>query len=312
MALVARRVGAWEREALAALQRSPLLFGWLIVGPVVTFLLHGAPGLVQAIVNLVLAGIWVLLIRWLTPEPPAPAPVRRPRRELAGGLLIFALFFAVQLLFFNVIVAPPWTGWVVAVEGAMRRAATSLQAMGLPVWAGQDLYLAFSSSAKQLLPLLALALVLRISPRSLGIRSGYAKLTAVLLGLTVLFGLPFGLVTVTPLTQVIGLYLIGLFVNALPEELLFRGLLLRRLEVILRHSTNALVLSALLFNAIHIPIAIYHGTPPLIAALDVFSLLYPSGLVWGYLYLRTRSILPGVLWHAANTRLGIILASIVG
>jgi membrane protease YdiL (CAAX protease family) len=81
-----------------------------------------------------------------------------------------------------------------------------------------------------------------------------------------------------PITQVLGLFLIGLLVNGLPKELMSRGLLQRRLEAVTRHSLNTLVLSAWLFNAIHIPSAIDHGTPPLTASLDVFSLLQPTGL----------------------------------
>jgi hypothetical protein len=29
--------------------------------------------------------------------------------------------------------------------------------------------------------------------------------------------------------------------------------------------------------------------------------------LWGYLYLHTRSILSGTLWHAANGRLGFLM-----
>lgn len=46
----------------------------------------------------------------------------------------------------------------------------------------------------------------------------------------------------------LALYLIGLFVNGLPEELFFRGLLLPRLETLLGNTLNALVLSALLLG----------------------------------------------------------------
>ncbi len=73
---------------------------------------------------------------------------------------------------------------------------------------------------------------------------------------------------------------------------------------------NALVLSAVFFNAIHVPIEMYHGASPWAALLGVFSTAYPSGLIWGYLYLRTRSIVPGTLWHAANVNLGFLMMSL--
>ena len=31
------------------------------------------------------------------------------------------------------------------------------------------------------------------------------------------------------------------------------------------------------------------------------------GLIWGYLYTRTRSIVPGVLCHAANGKPGFVM-----
>jgi membrane protease YdiL (CAAX protease family) len=109
---------------------------------------------------------------------------------------------------------------------------------------------------------------------------------------------------------VLGLYGIGILVNALPEELFFRGLLLPRLERVLGSSLNALVLSALLFNALHVPIEIANGASLPVALLGVFGIGYPSGLIWGYLYVRTRSIVPGTLWHAANGNLGFLLLDV--
>jgi uncharacterized protein len=98
-------------------------------------------------------------------------------------------------------------------------------------------------------------------------------------------------------------------VNAFPEELFFRGFLLPRLEKVLQNPLNALVLSAFIFNAMHLPIQMMNGTPLSEALLHIFSIGYPSGLIWGYLYLRTRSILPGTFWHAANGLLGYLLLS---
>jgi membrane protease YdiL (CAAX protease family) len=106
---------------------------------------------------------------------------------------------------------------------------------------------------------------------------------------------------------VLVLYGIGILVNALPEELFFRGLLLPRLERAFGDSLNALVVSALLFNALHVPIEISRGVSPLMALLGILSIGYPSGLIWGYVYLRTRSIVPGALWHAANGQLGFLM-----
>ena len=115
-----------------------------------------------------------------------------------------------------------------------------------------------------------------------------------------------------PLGQTLVLFAIGIFINALPEELFFRGMLLPRLETVLQNPLNALVVSAWLFNAMHIPIALHNGASLPEAVLGVFSIGLPIGLIWGYLYLRTRSLMPSVLWHAANDRLGYLLFSLGG
>jgi membrane protease YdiL (CAAX protease family) len=120
-------------------------------------------------------------------------------------------------------------------------------------------------------------------------------------------GLATGVLTRAPPGQVLIVYGVGILVNALPEELFFRGFLLSRLEKAFDNSLTALVVSALLFNALHVPIEISRGTSPWMALPGIVSIGYPSGLIWGYLYLRTRSILPGTLWHAANGKLGFMM-----
>jgi len=186
---------------LRRLRETPLLLGWLLLGPLVALLTKGWIGFVFGLINILLLGIYAILIRWMTPNPPSAPPVKRPHLELAAALALFALFLLTHL------------------------------------------------------------------------------------------------------------YIIGILVNALPEELFFRGMLLPRLEEALGNSLNALVVSALLFNALHVPIEIYNGASPLAALLSVFSIGYPSGLIWGYLYLRTRSILPGIFWHTANGNLGFLMMS---
>jgi uncharacterized protein YcaQ len=49
------------------------------------------------------------------------------------------------------------------------------------------------------------------------------------------------------------LYFVGFFENALPEELFFRRMVLPRLEALVRNSLNVLVISAWMFNLMHLP-----------------------------------------------------------
>lgn len=293
----------WMGSLVNALKSSPLLWGWLVVGLLITALQDGLPGFVLGMVNLALLGVYVLLIRWLTPDSHAALPVRRPRFELAAALGVFGLVFAVQLLDFGVLQAQPWLSWV---RGFFSQVRAWVFAFGLPEWASRGVFSALSSTIKQLLPTLLLLWMLSIRRQAAGIARPHWRLTSVLVAITAAFGLLTGALRGTPIWQVLALYGLGIFINALPEELFFRGLLLPRLEVVFGNSMNALVVSALLFNLMHLPLAVSHGQPLTDAFLAVFRVDYPSGLLWGYLYLRTRSILPSLFWHAANGRLGFL------
>lgn len=289
------------------LKETPLLLGWLVIGLLVTLVTDGWMGLALGLANYALAGGYVLFIRWMTPNPPAPEPVKRPRLELALGLGLLGLFLLIQLLDFDVWTIQPWYGWVKELFRQVYAGVYGLRF--IPDWAQQDVYLAASSTIKQLIPALLLFCLLGYRRSGMGLARPHWQLSTALLGITAFFGLVTGLLSSTPLSVIVGLYLTRLFVNALPEELFFRGFLLPRLEKALANPLNALVVSALLFNALHIPIEVRNGVPPLTALLSVFGTGYPSGLLWGYLYLRTRSIIPGMLWHGANQNLGFILMS---
>ena len=80
--------------------------------------------------------------------------------------------------------------------------------------------------------------------------------------------------------------------------------------MVLKNSINALVIVAILFNLLHVPSELARGMSIYQALLSGFSIVYPSGLIWGYLYLKTRSIVPGVIWHTSNTIFGIIFLNL--
>jgi len=98
-------------------------------------------------------------------------------------------------------------------------------------------------------------------------------------------------------------------VNGIPEEFIFRGVVFDRLLVLLRGPAVALVLSSVLFNAFHIPSDLAQAASVPWWQVVVAAMLNPnitaSGLIWGYLCYRTRSIWPGVLWHTTGTVFGI-------
>ena len=236
---------------------------------------------------------------------PDSEPVKRPTLELALALGLFVLFLFTQMLDFGVWNVQPWQGWVRNFFQGIGQWVYGLEM--LPVWARQGSYIALSSTIKQLIPTVLVFLLLGYKRRSMGLACPHWKLSATLVGITALSGLFSGVLFRAPLVQVVALYFIGILINALPEELFFRGMLLPRLEKVFANPLNALVVSALFFNAMHLPIAIHNGASLQMAVLDIFSIGYPSGLIWGYLYLRTRSVLPGMFWHAANINLGFMM-----
>ncbi len=295
------------RHLLRRLRETPLLLGWLFVGPLVALFIDGWIGLLFGVVNILLTGFYALVIRRFTPNPPSVAPVKRPVLETIIALLMLALFFFVHLLDFNLVTVQPLNDWVHSFLSGLYRFATGIP--WLPEWALTDVYLALSSTFKKLISTLLVFWLLGTFGASVGLKRAHWRLTGILVGLTALFGLATGVLLRAPLIEVLGLYAIGVFVNALPEELFFRGLLLPRLEKIFNNPLNALVISALLFKLLHIPIQLYNGAPLSSALLGVLSIGETTGLIWGYLYLRTRSILPGTFWHAANANLGFIMMS---
>jgi sodium transport system permease protein len=94
--------------------------------------------------------------------------------------------------------------------------------------------------------------------------------------------------------------LIFALVPAICEEFAFRGFILSGLEH--QHRTrSAILLAALLFGFLHV-------------LLSLFQQLFNAtllGIVLGVLAVRSRSILPGIVFHFLNNALGVILSSVV-
>ncbi|MEO8843366.1 MAG: type II CAAX endopeptidase family protein [Kofleriaceae bacterium] len=100
------------------------------------------------------------------------------------------------------------------------------------------------------------------------------------------------IVAVSPLSaSLIGLALLP----AIGEELVFRGVLARAIAA--RSVILAIVLSAVVFSA-------YHLDPPQIAGT------FPLGLALGVLAVRSHSIVPGMITHALNNAIVLVLARV--
>jgi membrane protease YdiL (CAAX protease family) len=88
------------------------------------------------------------------------------------------------------------------------------------------------------------------------------------------------------------------FLNGVREELLYRGLFLKKYEVVLGAKTSNL-LQALIFSLSHSVAGVgLNAYTPFIWALVAFTFIL--GLVWGYIMQRTDSIIGSVLFHAGT------------
>lgn len=88
------------------------------------------------------------------------------------------------------------------------------------------------------------------------------------------------------------------FLNGVREELLYRGLFLKKYEVALGSKTSNF-LQAIIFSLSHSVAGVgVNAYTPFIWALVVFT--FVLGLVWGYLMQRTDSIIGSVLFHAGT------------
>ncbi|GAB4536028.1 MAG: hypothetical protein Fur0020_03770 [Thermodesulfovibrionia bacterium] len=84
----------------------------------------------------------------------------------------------------------------------------------------------------------------------------------------------------------IGTMLFHLFIISLPEEVYFRGFLQEGIG----NNLKGIIIVSLLFSFIHLPKLFFDN--------DITSALtfFPS-LIMGYLYMRSRNVLPSVIFH---------------
>ncbi len=87
--------------------------------------------------------------------------------------------------------------------------------------------------------------------------------------------------------------LLFVFSNAFMEELLFRGMFLKRYSAFLGRAVSN-VLTAVVFALMHTQVTY---APEMLQFLAIVILL---SLAWGYLIQRTDSLWGAVLWHAAG------------
>ena len=98
-------------------------------------------------------------------------------------------------------------------------------------------------------------------------------------------------------TRPLGFLVIGILAP-IAEEMVFRGAILRRLLSCVPNPWFAVAVSAALFGAVH------GNVPQFVHAMLV-------GMLLGWLYWRTGSILPGLVVHWVNNSLALLISAIV-
>ncbi len=124
------------------------------------------------------------------------------------------------------------------------------------------------------------------------------KEAAINLGLFSLIAFPFGLITgfikpstaLPSLVEIAGRGVAIFLFTAIPEEVLFRGVIHRYLERVLKWAPRlTLILSSIIFGAAHL------DNPPNVGYYFILASI--AGIFYGRTYLRTDKIVPAALVH---------------
>jgi membrane protease YdiL (CAAX protease family) len=290
-----------------AIARSPILAMYIALG-VGTMLVEPGRPWWQAIADYaVLLPCYVLVIRWWTrrDRPLTVGVDIRPRALRAEWFVIAfvaAVIVALSLWFWQHPMAAPDPSVVVQSRPLLDpwRVLEGLASNAL------------GSTIIILVPTALLCLMLRLRPREVGLVPRYLGLGLALVALgigfaalTTLSGGRFDYPLFAMPAFALPIYFVHMFINGLPEEILNRGVIMSRLLVVLRSPANALAISALLFSALHIPIEMWRrGSNPAWRIVAEHLAGQPTGLIWAYLFYRTRSVWPGILWHTSFTTVG--------
>ncbi len=296
-------------RAIAFTRSNPLLTPLFIVfaainvlGGVFEFRLSLIP------INVAVLAVYIALIHFATEdravaEPAVPSDSRRRDVGVAITVAILQLF-AVTVFWFVIVPHGVQTSW-----------AADLRHAGLPKLVAGRAALAALAVPLLLLPTLVALAAFRVRPREVGLTATPrdlllgAALAVITIGLglgAVAGGLNPGLMwQSSPLPAVSAAIALQSLINGVPEELAYRGVIFSRLMPWLGRPGNSMVISSILFGLFHVPMYIATGISPWLApAIALFGL--GEGLLFAYVFYRTRSIWPGAIWHTSITGVGLI------
>lgn len=204
-------------------------------------------------------------------------------RRSESGRPYWPVFYALFVGGLAVLVSSLFSGSLMALLGASDPPKT-------PQDAG---FANFSQSLLRVAVVLIAMAVVRTDWRSMYLQKGRLGLSLAIgiPGFLVLAAwglLPIGVNKLLPLLPWILLYILS---NGFSEELLFRGILLKRYEAFLGR-WPALLLATTVFTLLHFPAGY------VVDAILFVVQLFPLALAWGWLMQKTDSIWGSVLFHA--------------
>lgn len=301
------RASGQRVEFFTGLRGARILVAYLAVGLLASLYLiyvgYGTALFVSYAANLALAGLYVLIINVATAgSAPLSQPVQRPLLETVI-VLAYAAFLVLRATAGLEVFGLDWEIPVYhQLDGLLVGTAASAISSVWPGGAPGYLYTMLSNLFWVLLVPLLVFLALGYQPSALALtwERWWAALPVVAVGVVwwLIAGNSFTLSAVGSLLET---FLTNLVVFALAYEFFFRGLLLSRLTVTFRNSLDALAVVALIFGLTQIPAFIAaHGYDLTLVAAKLFvSGGALANLVWGYIFLRTRSVAPGTVCHAS-------------
>ena len=311
-----RRIATGVRHLTAGLVGSRLLMAYVALGILSGFGNGGPVGLIDAVINYGLLGVYALVVflwtdnddRSVEPKQEMAIAASR-RRDVTAIVVAFALAFGFA--------AWLWShGFPFEVYSSIRRWLAD--AGWNPALAAKAANASVVSAEAVVLFALAIP-VLKLRPGQLGLAPRRVMLGMVLAAAGFVLAPVSRLITggtalvwqgKLAIPIVLGVLAFQVFSNGFPEEFIFRGVILSRLLALLRRPASALVLSSALFTAVHIPSAlasgVLRGYPWWVVGLGLILTPgpEPTGLAWGYLFYRARSIWPGVIWHTSASVVG--------
>lgn len=263
---------------------------YLIAGVILFIRIGPWEAVRQTVVNGAIVLAWLGISAWILKNEPLPDPVsiRRPRLELAWGLLTFLIVVLLAAFaYLDLLEQASWLFFVVFYAFPILLYVTlryPLRAIGL-VWPSRRTR--FALMAVIMVNLLATLVYMWIPSGEADPVPG-ADLAEQITG-------PWSVLMV----------LLALtFRAALPEELLFRVTLQPRLARFIPLGW-AILLQALLFNLGHFPQQLIRNQEPVLLA-SAYLMTIDNGIISGYLWYRTRSLPLLIVLHLfAYPRFGV-------